>query len=120
MTEHTETTEEKKSRKQEKAYHVLFQQIADYCVAHGIDVGMALEKINQYEVSITKEFVKQTWRSILKAQTGKESTKDQTKEDIKGVQPVFAELWKDITGETIDWPSVENQMLQQLENEALR
>lgn len=110
MNTETETTEQK-SRQQEKSYHVLFGQIADHCVAHGIDIGMALEKINRYEVAITKEFVKQTWRSILKAQTGKDSTKDQTKEDIKGVQPVFAQLWEEITKEKIDWPSVESQML---------
>jgi len=114
---HPNKETQQKSRQQEKSYHVLFGQIADHCVAHGIDIGMALEKINQYEVAITREFVKQTWRSILKAQTGKDSTKDQTKEDIKGVQPVFAELWKDITGETIDWPSVENQHLHELDDD---
>ena len=101
--------EELKSRQQEKSYHTLFTQIANHCVATGIDVKMAMEKIDCHEVVITPEFVKQTWRAILKAQTGKESTKDQTKEDIKGVQPVFAELWREITGERIDWPSVESK-----------
>ena len=102
-------SEELKSRQQEKSYHQLFTQIANHCVATGIDVKMAMEKIDRHEVIITPEFVKQTWRAILKAQTGKESTKDQTKEDIKGVQLVFAELWKEITGERIDWPSVESK-----------
>ena len=105
-------TEEQKTRQQEKAYHKLFGQIADHCVATGIDLPMAMEKINKYEVAVTKEFVKQTWKAILKAQTGKESTTEQTKEDVKIVQRDFAELWREITGETINWPSVENQHLE--------
>lgn len=112
MTETKRSTEELKSRQQEKSYHKLFGQIADHCVATGIDVKMAMEKIEKHEVTVTQEFVKQTWRAILKSQTGKDSTKDQTKEDIKGVQPVFSELWREITGETINWPSVENQHLE--------
>lgn len=69
--------------------------------------------INKYEVAVTPEFVKSTWRSILKSQTGKTSTTQQTKEDVKNVQRDFAELWKDITGEIINWPSVENQHLEE-------
>ena len=106
-------TEEQKSRAQEKAYHLLFTHIADHCVAHGIDLKMAMEKIDKYEVAVTPAFVKSTWRSILKAQTGKESTTEQTKEDVKLVQRDFAELWREITGETINWPSVENQHLEE-------
>jgi hypothetical protein len=113
----TELTEKQKSRQQEKAYHKLFGQIADHCVAHGIDLKMAMEHINKYEVAVTAEFVKSTWRAILYTQTQKTSTKDQTKEDIKGVQPDFTQLWEGITKEKIDWPSVENQYLSDLDNE---
>lgn len=98
---------EPKTRKQEKSYHKLFEQIADYCVAHNINLKMALEKINKYEPAVTPEFVKSSWRAILKAQTGKDSTKEQTKEDVRLVQRDFAQLWLEITGERIDWPSVE-------------
>lgn len=110
-------TEKQKSRLQEKSYHKLFQQIADHCVAHGIDLKMAMDQINKYEVAVTPEFVKSTWRSILYTQTGKRSTTEQTKDDVKNVQRDFAELWKDITKEEINWPSVENQYLSDLDNE---
>lgn len=105
-------TGEQKSRQQEKAYHKLFGQIADYCVEHNINVRMAMEKVAKYEPAVTTEFVKSTWRAILKAQTGKESTTEQTKEDVRLVQRDFSELWREITGETINWPSVENQYLE--------
>jgi hypothetical protein len=113
VPEKKELTEQQKTRLQEKSYHVLFGQIADHCVATGIDLPMAMEKISNYEVAVTKEFVKQTWRAILKAQTGKESTTEQTKEDVKNVQRDFAELWLSITKETINWPSVENRHLEE-------
>jgi hypothetical protein len=113
----TELTEKQKSRQQEKAYHKLFGQIADYCVEHNINLKMAMEKIEKYEPAVTPEFVKSSWRSILYAQTGKKSTTEQTKEDVKNVQRDFAELWREITCETINWPSVENQHLSDLDNE---
>ena len=116
MTETKRSTEEPKSRQQEKAYHKLFGQIADYCVEHNINLRMAMEKIAKYEPAVTPEFVKSSWRSILFTQTGKESTKDQTKEDVQNVQRDFAELWREITGETINWPSVEAQYWEQYEN----
>lgn len=108
-----ELTEEQKTRQQEKSYHVLFGQIADYCVEHNINLKMAIEKVAKYEPAVTSEFVKSTWRSILFAQTGKKSTTEQTKEDVKNVQRDFAELWREITGQTINWPSVENRHLEE-------
>ena len=107
----TPLSEQPKTRQQEESYHVLFEQIANHCVAHGIDLKMAMDVIKRYEVAVTKEFVKSTWRSILKAKTGKERTRDQTKEDIKQVQPEFEKLWGEITGETFDWPSINALLL---------
>lgn len=112
-----ELTDKQKSRQQEKAYHVLFQQIADHCIANSIDLKMVMDKIERYQVAVTKEFVKGTWKAILETQTGKQSTTEQTKEDVQNVQKDFAELWKEITGESVDWPSVENQYLSDLDNE---
>ena len=109
-----EKAPETKSRSQEKSYHLLFSQIASHCVAHGIDLKMALEKINKYEVSVTQEFVKSTWRAILKTQTGKDSTRDQTKEDIKNIEPEFKRLWEDITGEPVNFPSRDLQHYEQI------
>ena len=103
--------EEPKTRQMEKAYHVLFRQISDHCVAHGIDQKTVLEALSKYEVSTSPEFVKGTWRAILHTLTGKTSTKDQTREDVKLVQQEFGKLWGEITGIPFDWPSIENIML---------
>lgn len=109
--------EDPKTRQMEKAYHVLFGQIADHCVAHGIDLKMAHEVISRYEVAVTKEFVKSTWRAILKAKTGKTSTTEQTREDVKLVQEEFGKLWGEITGESFNWPSIETLLLEQTDRE---
>lgn len=109
--------ETQKSRQQEKSYHVLFKQIADHCVAHGIDTKTVTDKLDRYRVDVTEKFVKGTWKAILESLTGKESTTEQTKEDVKLVQEEFGKLWGEITGESFDWPSIENQMRDQLDDD---
>ena len=106
-----EPTEKEKTRQQEKSYHKLFQRIADHCVAHGIDMKMAMEMVEKHRPEVDEKFVKSTWRAILKAKTGKTSTTEQTTTDIKNIQPEFAALWTSITKESFDWPSIEKQML---------
>lgn len=112
----TEKAEQPKTRRQEKAYHVLFQQIADHCVANGIDTKTVTARLENYRVDVTHLFVKSTWRAILQSLTGKTSTKDQTKEDVKLVQAEFAKFWSELTGEAFDWPSIESEMDKQLDD----
>ena len=113
-TPRTIKNEESKSRLQEKSYHKLFKNISDYCVARGIDVPMAMEVIENYRPEITDTFVKSTWKAILKSQTGKGSTTQQTKEDVKNVQEEFGKMWGEITGEYFDFPSYESLAEKQL------
>ena len=112
----TEKTEEQKTRQQEKSYHVLFQQIANHCIETGIDIKTVTNKLENYRVDVTQQFVKETWKSILFSLTGKTSTKDQTKEDVKLVQAEFGKFWSELTGEIFDWPAIETQMLQNLDD----
>lgn len=108
--------EDIKTRQMEKAYHVLFKQIADHCVANGISLQMALEALERYQPEVDEKFVKSSWRAILKAKTGKTSTTEQTREDVKNVQEDFGKVWSEITGETFDWPSIESQMFNGLDD----
>ena len=108
--------EDLKTRQQEKAYHTLFGQIADHCVAHGIDQKTVLANLSNYPVSITPQFVKETWRAFMIPLTGKTSTRDMTREDVQLVQQEFGKFWSEITGEPFDWPSIEKQMLTQLDD----
>ena len=107
----TEKEQKLKSRQQEKSYHVLFQQISDHCTAVGLDQKTILDKLIKYEVSTSPQFVKSVWRSIMLPLTGKESTKDMTRAEVKEVQVEFGKFWSEVTGEQILWPSVENMLL---------
>lgn len=109
--------EDLKTRQMEKSYHLLFKQIADHCVAHGIPMKLVVERMNQYQMDVDAQSVKNTWKTILKSKTGKTSTTEQTKEDVKIVQEEFGRLWGEITGETFDWPAIETQMRNQLDND---
>lgn len=103
--------EEPKTRQMEKAYHLLFRQISDHCIAHGIDQKTILDELKSYEVSTSPQFVKEVWRVIMHTLTGKTSTTEMTREEVKQVQEVFGKFWGEITGEIFNWPSIETQML---------
>lgn len=112
MTPQTEKLEQLKTRQMEKSYHVLFQQIANHCIENGIDIKMVTTRLDRYRVDVTQQFVKSTWKAILQSLTGKTSTTQQTKEDVKLVQAEFGKFWEELTGQQFDWPAIENQMLQ--------
>lgn len=108
--------EDPKTRQQEKAYHKLFSQIADHCVAHGIDMKTVIDKLERHRIDVDAKFVKSVWRAILETKTGKTSTADQTREDVKLVQEEFGKFWGELTGETFNWPSIEAIMLDQYDD----
>lgn len=110
----TEKAEQPKTRQQEKAYHMLFSNIANHCVAHGIDVKTVTDRLDRYEVSVTPQFVKGTWKAILTSLTGKTSTTEMTKEEVKQVQEEFGKFWSELTGETFDWPNINDLLHAQL------
>lgn len=105
--------EDPKTRQMEKAYHVLFQQIADHCIANSIDMKTVIDKLERHRIDVDAKFVKSVWRAILETKTGKTSTIDQTREDVKLVQAEFTKFWEELTGERFDWPAIENILLMQ-------
>ena len=105
-----ETKEKLKSRQQEKSYHVLFQQIADHCIAHGIDTQTVTTMLERYRLETDAEFVKSVWRVILQNKTGKTSTTQQTTADIKLIQPECERRWTEGKKEKLKWPSIQAEM----------
>lgn len=98
-------SEEQKTRKQENSYHVLFTQIANHCMNHGIDTKTVIKHIERYRIDVDAQFVKSTWRALLYSKTGKTSTTQMTKEDVDSVKEEFGRLWSEITGEYFPFPS---------------
>jgi type VI protein secretion system component VasF len=76
-----------KTRKQEKAYHKGFQEIANELIAHGIPLDVALKDL---DVRPTKESIKDIFRKIAGAKYGIESTTELQSHQVD-------EVWEDMT-----------------------
>lgn len=92
---------------QNKSLHKLFTDISTHCVAHGIDQRTILSSLTDYQCSVTPQAIKEVWRSMQIAMTGKESTADLTTAEVDQVFGVFSKFWSELTGEYFVWPSIE-------------
>lgn len=106
-----ETEENKRTLRQNAALHKLFTDIANHCVSVGIDQKATTANLGAYETPVTPQFVKEVWRILMKATTGKTSTKDMTKAEIDQVYEVFNKFWSELTGEHFAFPSMEMMTL---------
>lgn len=97
--------EEARSSQQNRALHKLFGDIAAHCVGAGIDQKTVTHRLTAYAVPVSPQFVKETWRAMQIALTGKESTKDLDRREIDQVYDVFNKFWSELTGETFRFPS---------------
>ena len=90
---------------QNKSLHLLCNQVADYCVAHGITAEMILRGFDVYP---TMETIKMMIRQAGRAKYGKDSTSDLTTTELQACyEDVVARHIAEKTGEYFHWPSQE-------------
>ena len=106
--------ENQRTISQNKSLHKLFTDIASHCVAYGIDTKPVLTKLEQYPTPVSPQFVKESWRAMQIAVTGKTSTADLDKKEIDQVYDVFNKFWSELTGEHFPFPSYDQLALQHL------
>ena len=97
----------KRSDQQNKAIHKLFGDIAAHCVGAGIDQQAVTTRLTAYAVPVSPQFVKETWRAMQIALTGKTSTRDLSRAEIDQVYDVFNKFWSELTGEHFAFPTYE-------------
>lgn len=97
----------KRTSKQSASLHLLFTQIAAHCVGAGIDQQTVTTRLTAYAVPVSPQFVKETWRAMQIALTGKTSTKDLERPEIDQVYDVFNKFWSELTGEHFAFPTYE-------------
>ena len=97
----------KRSENQNKALHKLFGDISKYCVETGLDQRAVVTALDSYQCPTSPQFVKETWRAMQIAITGKTSTKDLTRPEVDQVYDVFNKFWSELTGEHFAFPSIE-------------
>lgn len=104
-----------RSTAQNKALHLLCQQIADYCVEHGITTEVL---VKDFEVYPTMETIKSMIRQAGVEKYGKTSTSELTTTELqKCYEETVARHIAQITGEYFPFPSQEttNEALKSLE-----
>lgn len=107
---------EKKQRtsSQNKSLHKLFTDISNHCTAVGLDQKTVVNKLDSYESPTSPAFVKETWRAIQLAVTGKQSTIDLETHEIDEVYNVFSKFWSELTGEQFTFPSYDAMAMEAL------
>lgn len=116
----TEKEEKQRTTQQNKALHKLFGDISAYCVETGIDQKAVVSGLPSYAIPVSPQSVKEIWRVIQHTLTNKVSTKDLTVKEIDQVYDVFNKFWSELTGEHFAFPSIQELMLAQYDNEAMR
>lgn len=104
----------RRSIPQNKALHKLFGDISAYCVETGIDTKTVTDALTDYPTPVSPQFVKETWRAMQLAITGKESTTQLTSSEINQVYDVFNKFWSELTGEHFMFPSYDSLAMQHL------
>lgn len=90
--------------------HKLFNDISAYCVETGLDQRAVANGLVGYAIPTSPQFVKEVWRSIQIAVTGKVSTTELTTKEIDQVYDVFNKFWSELTGEHFAFPNWQEMM----------
>lgn len=106
--------EEQRTTSQNKALHLLFTHISNHCIQAGIDQKAIVSQLDGYSVPTSPQAIKEIWRCIQIAITGKTSTKDLNKKEIDQVYDVFNKFISEVTHEHFEFPSIESLLHAQL------
>lgn len=104
---------ETRTQQQNRALHKLFNDISAYCVETGLDQRTIVNALDSYQCPTSPQFVKETWRAMQIAITGKKSTTELDRKEIDQVYDVFNKFWSELTGEHFSFPSMEELLLMQ-------
>lgn len=87
--------------RQNSSLHRWCEEVSDEM----LNCGLGIDVFAQFpiEIPITKEVVKQVWRTIQKSMFGKESTADATSDQYSPVYEVFSKFLAE-RGVDIAWP----------------
>jgi hypothetical protein len=106
--------EKPRTPSQNKSLHKLFTDVSNHCVSVGLDQKTVVNKLEAYSCPTSPAFVKETWRAMQVAITGKESTTELTSAEINQVYEVFSKFYSELTGESFTFPSYDALAMQAL------
>jgi len=99
--------EKKRTLRQNKSSHLLYEHAAKLCNEHGIDLPILLK---YYRVQITPTIIKDIIRETGRIKFGKESTADHTTKELQACFEDFRQNLIEISNGAIviEFPSIEN------------
>lgn len=100
-----EVMDRPKSRKQENAYHLWFEQVAEEANEKGLTVDALILKPSEFP--ITKGILKDYFREVGKIMFGKDSTIPLTEEEATRIIEVCERAFAERLDNTIPFPSKE-------------
>ena len=115
--EHQKQSEAKRTSRQNASLHLLFTHISNHCIQTGIDQKTLVDALDGYSVPTSPQAIKEIWRAIQIAITGKKSTTDLDRKEIDQVYDAFNKFISELTGEHFSFPSFQDLMLAQLDED---
>lgn len=95
---------------QNRALHLCFKQLANLLNESGIDYTKLVIKADiPWSSEMCKELI---WRPVQKAYSGTESTTKLKTTDIDAIFSVIIKSVSELTGQTLEWPSIESLMME--------
>lgn len=100
-----EKKKQQRSSQQNASLHLMFQQITAEMINNGQTMRDVMRK--DFDIQPTPELIKEIWRTIQIAQTGKKSTTDLTKQEIDEVYEPFNKFIGEVLQIHCPFPSLE-------------
>jgi hypothetical protein len=104
------------TRQQNRSLHKLFADISAHCVQTGLDQKAIVSALENHPIPVSPQFVKDTWKAMQFSLTGKRSTQELERKEVDQVYDVFNKFWSELTGEHFAFPSIEEMLFLQLDD----
>ncbi len=72
--------------------HQYFNFVEEECIKADITMKVLVNKLQEYDIHPSAEFIKEMWKSIQTAHTGKKSTTELTTKEVGQVFEIFNKL----------------------------
>lgn len=96
--------------------HKWFSEVAREMNYKGVSIQLFLDELDGWELDMTEEFIKQVFRKKAEKKYGHTSTAQLDRKQVSAVYEEFNKFTAIKFGISIPFPSMEEQMLQDLDN----
>lgn len=107
-------TEKQRTISQNRAYHLMCNQVSDLLIGKGIDQRMIMRDLTGYETPVTPEFLKLVFKTIMWTMYRKDSTTMLSSTEMTNCFDVFQKFLGETYQIEVSWPSYDQLAMQAL------